>query len=298
MKRKEEAFKAFTAAFPLTIPVLTGFSFLGIAYGILMEKKGYGPLWSLLMSSIAFCGSMQYVAITLLTAVFDPIQAFLLSLMVNARHLFYGICMLKKYKKIGPVKNFLIYVLCDETFSIVSSAKVPENVDRKWFYFWVSFLDYSYWVIASVIGGFLGSVIRMNTKSLDFVLTALFAVIFTEQLRGHGSRKSALIGAACTVLCLLVFGPQNFIIPSMILILSVLTFMKGRFEGLFHDGAANDTAISSEVDTGANEIAPALDSSGYPFDRAAGHTDTKAVRESGIAEITASTAVRESGAVK
>jgi 4-azaleucine resistance transporter AzlC len=268
LKRKEEALKAFRAAFPLTVPVLTGFAFLGIAYGILMEKKGYGPLWSLLMSSIAFCGSMQYVAITLLTAVFNPFQAFLMSLMVNARHLFYGICMLKKYKKLGPVKNFLIYVLCDETFSIVSSAKVPADVNRKWFYFWVSFLDYSYWVVASVIGGFLGSVITMNTKGLDFVLTALFAVIFTEQLREIGSRISALIGTACSIVCLVVFGPQNFIIPSMILILFVLTVMKGRVNESFGDIILNDAGslpevtAAEEAEATANEAAAVAQESG------------------------------------
>ena len=285
MKRKEEAFKAFKAAFPLTIPVLTGFAFLGIAYGILMEKKGYGPLWSLLMSSIAFCGSMQYVAITLLTAVFDPLQAFLLSLMVNARHLFYGICMLKKYKKLGPVKNFLIYVLCDETFSIVSSAKVPEDIDRKWFYFWVSFLDYSYWVVASVIGGFLGSVITMNTRGLDFVLTALFAVIFTEQLRKADSRISALIGAACSILCLLVFGPQNFIIPSMIAILFVLTIMKGRLKGSFSESIMGGAGASSETAAEVNEIAGAMDSTGSSAIRTSGQVNATAViRESEVAE--------------
>jgi 4-azaleucine resistance transporter AzlC len=268
LKRKEEAFKAFRAAFPLTLPVLTGFAFLGIAYGILMEKKGYGPLWSLLMSSIAFCGSMQYVAITLLTAVFDPFQAFLMSLMVNARHLFYGICMLKKYKKLGPVKNFLVYVLCDETFSIVSSAKVPVDVNRKWFYFWVSFLDYSYWVVASVIGGFLGSVITMNTKGLDFVLTALFAVIFTEQLRELGSRISALIGAACSIVCLIVFGPQNFIIPSMLLILFVLTVMKGRLKGsvgdsiLYDAGPLSEGTAAEEAEAAANGTVAVVQESG------------------------------------
>jgi len=285
LKRKEEAFKAFKAAFPLTIPVLTGFAFLGIAYGILMEKKGYGPLWSLLMSSIAFCGSMQYVAITLLTAVFDPLQAFLLSLMVNARHLFYGICMLKKYKKLGPVKNFLIYVLCDETFSIVSSAKVPEDIDRKWFYFWVSFLDYSYWVVASVIGGFLGSVITMNTRGLDFVLTALFAVIFTEQLRKADSRISALIGAACSILCLLAFGPQNFIIPSMIAILLVLTIMKGRLKGSFSESIMGGAGASSETAAEVNEIAGAMDSTGSSAIRTSGQVNATAViRESEVAE--------------
>lgn len=167
--------------------------------------------------------------------------------------------MLKKYKKLGSVKNYLIYVLCDETFSILSSAKVPEGVNRKWFYFWVSFLDYSYWVITSVTGGFLGSVITVNTKGLDFVLTALFAVIFTEQLKILGSRISALVGAACSVICLFVFGPKNFIIPSMLAILFVLTIMKGRFGGLFREGALTEAGVPPESETGEAGVRPEIE---------------------------------------
>ena len=136
---------ALRAAFPHTIPVLTGFFCLGVAYGLLMETKGYGPFWSTLMSLVCYCGSMQYAAIALLTTVFDPVQAFLLSLMVNARHLFYGVSMLRKYAGLGSLRPLLIYWLTDETFSVLCTVDVPEGVERGHFYFWVSFLDYCYW---------------------------------------------------------------------------------------------------------------------------------------------------------
>jgi len=222
---------AFLAAFPCTLPILTGFAFLGFAYGLLMSTSGYGPLWSFLMSSIAFCGSMQFVAITLLTSPFQPFQAFYIALMVNARHLFYGLSMLEKYKGIGKIKPFLIYVLCDETFSVVNSKEPPEGVDRASFYFFVSFLDYFYWVCASVLGGLLGSVIQFETKGLDFVLTALFVVIFIEQWLEGKNHFSAVSGIICSIICLVIFGAKNFIIPSMILILLVLTVYRKFYKG-------------------------------------------------------------------
>lgn len=222
--------KALRAAFPHTIPVLTGFSILGIAYGILMSSKGYGVIWCFLMSAIAFCGSMQFVAITILTTVFHPLSAFFLSLMVNARHLFYGISMLSKYKGIGKVKGLLIYTLCDETFSITSTVTVPEDVDKKLFYLYISLLDYSYWVIASVIGGLIGNFIHFETNGLDFVLTALFVVIFLNQWKDPSNRFSALLGVGVSTLCLVIFGPDNFIIPAMIGILLVLTIFRKQLD--------------------------------------------------------------------
>ena len=135
METRSTTKSALRAAFPATIPVLTGFTCLGLAYGVLMETKGYGPLWSTLMSAIAFGGSMQFVAITLLTTVFDPVQALLLSVMVNARHIFYGLSFLEKYKGLGKIRAYLIYTLCDETFSLISTVEPPENVEKKGFYF-------------------------------------------------------------------------------------------------------------------------------------------------------------------
>ena len=169
---------ALRAAFPATIPVMTGFLCLGTAYGLLMQSKGYGPGWSVLMSAIAFGGSMQFVAVTLLTTAFDPVQAFLLSVMVNARHMFYGLSLLDKYKGLGKVRAFLIYVLGDETFSLMSTLEPPEGVARRDFYFWISLLDYLYWITGTALGGLLGSFLTFDTTGLDFALTALFVVLF------------------------------------------------------------------------------------------------------------------------
>lgn len=223
-QRKTTAFKkAFIAAFPHTIPVLTGFLCLGMAYGVLMQTKGYGVLWSVLMSAVAFCGSMQFVAITLLTMAFNPLQAFLLSIMVNARHLFYGISMLEKYKGLGKIRAFLIYVLCDETFSISYNMDPPENINRKYYYFMISYLDYMYWIIGTFLGGIIGNFITFNTKGLDFVLTALFVVLFIDQWEKKENRWPAIIGIISSVLCIFIFGQANLVIPSMIIILITLT---------------------------------------------------------------------------
>lgn len=221
-EKRKQAVLALRAAFPHTVPVLTGFMVLGIAYGVLMQTKGYGVLWSVLMSALAFCGSMQYVAITLLVTVFDPVQAFLLSIMVNARHLFYGLSMLEKYKGVGKIKGILIFMLCDETFSISYAVEPPEGVERRSFYFWISFLDYGYWVAATFLGGMLGNVLHFNTEGLDFVLTALFVVLFLDQWKVKENRVAGVIGMVCAVVSLIVFGSENLVIPAMVLILTTL----------------------------------------------------------------------------
>ena len=213
---------AFRAALPATIPVMTGYLCLGMAFGVLMKTNGYGVVWSVLMSLMCFAGSMQFVTITLLTTAFDPLQAFLLSIMVNARQIFYGLAVLEKYKGLGKLRAFLIFSLTDETFSLVSTLEPPEGVERKDFYFWLSLLDYSYWVTGSAIGGLLGSLLTFNTTGLDFALTALFVVLFMEQWKKKANRPAGLIGIACTVVSLVVFGADNLVIPAMVLIMAVL----------------------------------------------------------------------------
>jgi len=222
MSPRQQRRMAFQAAFPATIPVMTGFLCLGLAYGVLMASKGYGPLWSTLMSAIAFGGSMQFVAITLLTTVFDPLQAFLLSIMVNARHMFYGLSLLEKYKGLGKARAVLIYTLCDETFSLVSTLEPPPAVDRKRFYLCISVLDYLYWVTGTALGGLLGHLIAFDTTGMDFALTALFVVLFLEQWKHRENRPAGVTGVLCAGISLLVFGPDNLVIPAMILVLAVL----------------------------------------------------------------------------
>ena len=237
MTRSKRWGRALRAAFPVTIPVLTGFLCLGLAYGLLMQTKGYGPLWSTLMSAIAFGGSMQFVAVTLLTTAFDPIQAFLLSVMVNARHMFYGLSMLEKYRGLGKVREFLIYVLCDETFSLVSTVEPPEDVERKDFYFCISLLDYLYWVTATALGGLLGSFLTFDTTGMDFALTALFVVLFLEQWRKPENRPAGVVGILCAAGSLLVFGADNMVIPAMVLVLAVLLGARRRLDRSREEGA-------------------------------------------------------------
>lgn len=187
-----------------------------------MLSKGYGPQWSVLMSAVAFCGSMQFVAITLLTTVFHPLEAFLLSLLVNARHLFYGLSMLEKYKGVGRIKAFLIYALCDETFSIVSSTMPPEGVEPKRFYLAISVLDYLYWVLGTLLGGLLGGLIPFNTKGLDFSLTALFVVLFIEQMKKRENRIFGVIGVSVTAASRFLFGAEGLVLPALAGILAIL----------------------------------------------------------------------------
>lgn len=213
---------ALQAAFPATIPVMTGYLCLGMAYGLLMAANGYGPLWSGLMSAIAFGGSMQYVAITLLVTGFEPLQAFLLAVMVNARHIFYGLSMLDKYRGLDWKRFFLIYTLSDETFSLVSTLEPPPGVVRGDFYLWISLLDYGYWLAATILGGLAGSLMVFDTTGMDFALTALFVVLFLEQWKKRENRPAGVVGLVCTLISLALFGPDRLVIPAMVMVLAVL----------------------------------------------------------------------------
>ena len=221
---------AFLAALPHTLPVFTGYIVLGAAYGILMDSKGFSLLWIILSSVFIYAGSMQFVAVALLAAGFDPLGAILITLAVNARHLFYGISMLDQYRGVGKMKPYLIYTLTDETFSIVCSALPPEGVERKWFYFFISLLDHIYWIVGSILGGILGSMMNFNTKGIDFVLTALFVVILINQWKSTANHLPAIIGIASAILCRILFGPSDFIIPAMISILFFVTALKAPME--------------------------------------------------------------------
>ena len=213
---------ALKKAFPATIPVLTGYICLGMAFGILLQTSGYGVGWALMMSIICFAGSGQFVAVTLLTSAFDPIQAFLISVMINARHIFYGLSLLEKYKGLGRERAFLIFGMTDETFSLVSSLEPPEGTNRHDYYFWTTFLDYLYWITGSVLGNLAGNIITFDTTGIDFVLTALFVVLFMEQGKKKENRAAGIIGILCAAASLTIFGPDNLVIPAMVMLLVVL----------------------------------------------------------------------------
>ena len=220
---------AFAWAFPRTIPVMVGYLVLGTAYGILMKVNGFGFWWAAAMSVFVYAGSLQYVGITFLASAVPPLYAFLMTLMINARHLFYGISVLNRYRGTGKVKPYLIFGLTDETFSVICGEEPPERVERAAAYFWVTFLDQLYWVAGSLLGIVLGGLIPFDTTGMDFALTALFVVIFVEQWESQRDHRPALAGVAASVLCLEIFGADSFIIPAMVMILTA-AFVLFRLE--------------------------------------------------------------------
>lgn len=222
--------KALKAAFPHTLPILTGFSFLGLAYGIYMNAAGFPFYYPMLMSMLIFGGSLEFVAVEMLLSPFAPLQVFIMTLLIQARHLFYGLSMLEKYKGMGWKKFFLIFGMCDETFSINYTAEVPEGVDKGWFLFFVTLLDYLYWTVSATTGGLIGSLLKFDTSGISFVMTAMFVVIFLDQWLKEKTHISSVIGLVISALCLICFGPDSFMIPTMLIILGLLTLLRPRLE--------------------------------------------------------------------
>ncbi len=216
---------AFRSALKDTVPVMTGYVFLGLGFGILMQQNSYGVLLSVAMSIFIYAGSMQYVAVGLLTSGAGLITAALTTLLVNARHLFYGISMIDAYKGAGSKKPYLIFALTDETFSLVSKENTPNGVNKHTYYFLVSLLDQCYWVIGTLLGSLAGAVLPINFEGIEFVLTALFVTIFVEQWLSTKNHIPAIIGVVTTSVCLFIFGKELFLIPAMILIAGILAGM-------------------------------------------------------------------------
>ena len=217
-------------AFPHTIPIFAGFWFLGMTYGIYMNVSGFSFLHPLLMSLTIFGGSLEFVAVKMLLSPFAPLQVLIMALMIQARHLFYGISMLDSFKGTGFKKPYLIFGMCDETFSINYSAKIPNTIDRGWFMFFVTLLNQFYWVSGAALGGILGSLISFNTEGLDFVMTAMFVVIFLEQWLKEKNHATAVIGITVSALCRICFGADSFMIPTMVCILLFLTVFRKSIE--------------------------------------------------------------------
>lgn len=219
--------KTIKNAFISTIPVLTGYLVLGFGFGIILKSSGYGILLALIMSLFIYAGSMQYVAVGLLTSGASWIVAAFTTLMVNARHLFYGISMLDRYKGTGKRKPYLIFALTDETYSLLcnENQKIEEE-QKKNYYFFVSLFNHIYWVLGSVIGALIGTIVNFNTEGIDFALTALFITIFVEQWLSSKKHFPAIIGVCVSVICLIIFGSEKFLIPTMIIILLLLSLYK------------------------------------------------------------------------
>lgn len=219
--------KTLKTAFVSTLPVLTGYLVLGFGFGIILKSSGYGVFWAFIMSLLIYAGSMQYVAIGLLTGGASLITTALTTLMVNARHLFYGISMLGKYKGTGKRKPYLIFALTDETYSLVCSDNIDVEEGRRTdYFFFVSLFNHCYWVLGSVLGALVGTLVHFNTAGIDFALTALFLTVFTDQWLNSKNHIPAIVGVAVSVLCLLVFGGDSFLIPAMLIIALLLCLYK------------------------------------------------------------------------
>ena len=222
--------KAFLYAFPYTIPIFAGFWFLGMTYGIYMNVSGFSFWYPMIMSLTIFAGSIEFVAVNMLLGAFNPLQALAMTLMINARHLFYGISMLDRFRGIGWKKIYLIFGMCDETFSINYTADIPPEVDKGWFMFFITLLNHFYWFIGATLGGIFGGLIHFSTEGLDFVVTAMFVVIFLEQWRKEKNHTSALAGLGISLLCVAAFGAENFILPAMAGILLSLSLLQKPLE--------------------------------------------------------------------
>ena len=219
--------KAFRPAFTATIPVLCGYLFIGFAFGVMLRDIGFGSIWSFFCSLSIYAGSGQYLLVSLLAAKASLVTVAVMTLLLNCRHIFYGLSFLETFHEMGRRKWYMIFSLTDETYSVVCSGGVPEGVDRKKYYFWVSLLNQLYWIAGGVAGALLGSVLPFDTTGIDFSMTALFLVVMTEQWKASRDHTPALVGLGVSLVCLLIFGSSDFLIPSMVGITAALTVLRG-----------------------------------------------------------------------
>ncbi|MDO5326615.1 MAG: AzlC family ABC transporter permease [Clostridia bacterium] len=213
-----------------SVPVMAGYIVLGTGFGILMRNAGYGVLWAFSMSALIYAGSMQFVGVGLLTGGASILTAIFTTIMVNARHLFYSISMIDLYKDAGKHKPYMIFALTDETYSLLCDGKIPDGVEANRYRFLVSLFNHSYWIMGSVMGNLLGAVLPFSTAGIEFSMTALFIASFTEQWLTAKDHIPALAGLLSTLLCLILFGKETFLIPAMLLITCLLTLLRRREE--------------------------------------------------------------------
>lgn len=217
-------------AFISTLPVLSGYIFLGMGFGILLRLKGYNFIWAFFISLTMYSGSMQYVAVDLISGGATVITTALTTLMVQARHLFYGVSLIDKYRGAGIKKAYMMFALTDETYALTSGDKADNHKARQRYYFIVTLLDHIYWISGCVLGALVGSVISFDVTGIDFVLTALFITIFVEQWMSSSDHVPAIIGVCLSVACLVIFGSESFLIPAMLTITVALMLIRKREE--------------------------------------------------------------------
>ena len=221
---------AFKKAFPYTIPVLTGYLFIGTAFGVMYAEKGYSFLWAMLMSIMVYAGSGQYLAVNFFVPGVSFLQVIFLTFMVNVRHVFYGLSLVERFNRLGKSRWYMIFALTDETYSLLCTTKVPKDVDEEKFLFAISIMNHSYWTLGSVIGAIAGSVLPISSEGIDFAMTALFIVIFIEQWMENKNRVPEIIGVLIAMVSLLIFGADGFVLPAMLCIILVLLVARKKLD--------------------------------------------------------------------
>ena len=232
MNKRSEKTKALKEAFKHTIPVFFGYIFMGIAFGALLSSKGYSFWWATLMAIVIYAGSMQFVAVSLLSAAFNPLNTLLLTFMINFRHVFYGLSLFDVFELAGKYKPYMIFSLTDETFSLLCSKKPKKGTNPQYFYFYMSLLDHIYWITGCTIGAVAQNAINFNSKGIDFAMTALFIVIFLDQWKSAKDHNPALIGISTTAICLFILGKDNFLIPALIILVICLLLYRMHWDKL------------------------------------------------------------------
>ena len=241
----------YRQAFYMTLPVMTGYLFLGCAFGILFQEQGYGALWAALMSLTVYAGSLQFAAVSLFAAPFSPLSALLLALTVNVRHVFYGLSMLDKYEGNTLTKWYCVFGLSDETYSLLCTGETPKDADPARFRFFVTLFDQCYWILGSIAGALIGRYLPFSSEGIDFVMTALFLVIVIEQWEKTEDHRPAIGGFILSLICLLVFGADSFLIPSMTAIL-IFQYLLYRRDGRRNEASDSQTPLGcAKTESGA-----------------------------------------------
>ena len=218
--------KSFSYALRHSLPIFAGFLPLGLAYGVLMQNAGYNALWTGATCLFVFAGSLQFLMISFFTTSISYVTVAVMALLVNSRHIFYGISLIEKFRNFGLWKYYLIYSLTDENYSLHCSAKMEEGMDEKWTYVFTATLTLLYWTVSCVLGSLIGTLITIDMTGVDFALTALFVTILLDQLKDAVSRLPAVVAMFSSIICLLIFGPDNFILPSLIITVAALTVLR------------------------------------------------------------------------
>lgn len=222
--------KAFKAAFPHTVPVLLGYLFVGLAFGILFQKMGYGVWWAILVSFAIYAGAGQFVALNFFAGGFGLLEVALMTFMVNVRYMFYGISFIDRFRQMKDRRPYLIYTLTDETYSLLCSVKAPEDVSDADFCLAIAMLDQCYWVTGGIVGSLVGDLLTFNTAGIDFAMTAMFIVIFVEQWESMSTHLPAVVGVVGSIGALLLFGAEKMALVSMIVIVVALVALRGPIE--------------------------------------------------------------------